>query len=293
MNEPLELIKRDKWVKFTFQLLVVKVECSPGVCWRRWSLLLWILSTHSFALFVGETAKVGHNVLILGGSQVWISGHCFCLVAACVCVVLCCCVCVSLLVCRWCSVLPCRLWAELCGSRLVAFSYAYPGDVVYNPLTSICVCVCVYLDSMGTNRVVSLLLLLYILQKLREEGAHSIKTHLFPVSSLVLHSSPCLHLSLPVFLISIPPRSSLVNGNTCLANTLQNEPFTLACTRLTWHAVSSLAFSDNSVFSLSHPEYCYSHIWFCVRTVWRALVPRSSPAPPPPLFPNNSQGFLA
>lgn len=78
---------------------------------------------------------------------------------------LCACVCVSLLVCRWCSVLPCRLWAELCGRRLVCFSYANPGDVVHYPLTAECVCVCVYVDNMTINCTVSLPHLVYTPQK--------------------------------------------------------------------------------------------------------------------------------
>lgn len=50
--------------------------------------------------------------------------------------------------------LPCRLWAELCGSRLVDFSFTHPGDVVFFPLTGN-VCVCVLADNTQYSNVVS------------------------------------------------------------------------------------------------------------------------------------------
>lgn len=109
--------------------------------------------------------------------------------------------------------LPCRLWADLCGSRLVGFGSATPGDAEHYPHSQERVRGCVDQDNTTINCTVDLPLLHFPEIEKRGQMLHK--------DSFVPCEQPCtpfisLSLSLPAsFLVPIPPRSSLVNGNTC------------------------------------------------------------------------------
>lgn len=160
------------------------------------------------------------------------------------------CLCASLLVCRWCSALPCMLWAELCGSRLGCFSCTKTlGMVRANPHHTLFV-----FRRTASPKCTGTLPLcssggIYFLLVIMHHALHS-WLDLYFLFLFFFYWLPPPH----------PPRTSLVNGNTGLTNTPQNEPFMLGCEHLAGHYFSA-DYSDDSdtsqMSSLPHLMRCF------------------------------------
>lgn len=193
------------------------------------------------------------------------------------------CLCFSLLVCRWYSLFPCRLWAELCGSRLACFSCTNPGDVVYNPLTTECMCVCRQHDKAYKK-----------FTSAREYPSERGKIwRMLCKDTFVPRWQPCNpFITVPLclsssFLILIPPLEL-----TCeWEHHLDDTHCRMNCVHLYVHIAHDISLWS-FLTSLSHCKYDHSHVWFCDKTGLQMLTPDSNLLHYPP-SPNYSQGFLA